>query len=157
MPNWIVGDLKIRGIKSNIEKFLIEALTPVDLFGHKEKSPIITKNEYGITIKDIKGNIYLKGTQRSFVDADCIVFDYPDNELETTVFVLEDYKTAWGIDVEGLVKLSQEFEVDFKILGFERGMEFNHDVEIVGGQIVKNEEINFDDYMWECIRPTVGG
>ena len=32
-------------------------------------------------------------------------------------------------------------------------MEFNQDVEIYKGEIIKNVEIEFDDYMWECINP----
>ena len=44
-----------------------------------------------------------------------------------------------------------------KIYGFEKGMQFNRDVEIVDGEILKDEEINFDDYNWECICPNMGG
>ncbi len=36
-------------------------------------------------------------------------------------------------------------------------MEFNQDVEIYKGEIIKNVEIEFDDYMWECITPNMGG
>lgn len=36
-------------------------------------------------------------------------------------------------------------------------MEFNQDVEIYKGEIIKNVEIEFDDYMWEFINPNMGG
>ncbi len=36
-------------------------------------------------------------------------------------------------------------------------MEFNQDVEIYKGEIIKGVEIEFDDYMWECINPNIGG
>lgn len=71
--------------------------------------------------------------------------------------VLENFKAAWEIDASSLAKLSKKYLIDFKILGFERGMQFNQDVEIVNGEIVKNEEIKFKDYTWECIRPHIGG
>lgn len=44
-----------------------------------------------------------------------------------------------------------------KIYGFEKGMQFNRNVEIINGEILKDEEINFDDYKWECICPNIGG
>ncbi|MBB5146203.1 hypothetical protein HNQ35_001404 [Cerasibacillus quisquiliarum] len=36
-------------------------------------------------------------------------------------------------------------------------MEFNQDIEINKGEIIKDEEIKFDDYEWECIYPNLGG
>ncbi|MEW4071696.1 hypothetical protein [Bacillus cereus] len=53
--------------------------------------------------------------------------------------------------------MSKEYNVDIKIYIFGRGMEFNQDVEIYKGEIIKNVEIEFDDYMWECINPNIGG
>ena len=44
-----------------------------------------------------------------------------------------------------------------KIYGFEKGMHFNRNVEIVNAEIIKDEEINFDDYEWECICQNIGG
>lgn len=73
------------------------------------------------------------------------------------MIVLEDFRAAWGIDANVLACISSEFNIDFKILGFESGMEFNQDVEIIKGEIVKDENIKFNDYKWECIRPHIGG
>ena len=44
-----------------------------------------------------------------------------------------------------------------KIHGFECGMEFNQVVEIVDGKIMKDEELQFKDYQWDCIFPNLGG
>lgn len=44
-----------------------------------------------------------------------------------------------------------------KIHGFERGMEFNQVIEIVDGKILKDEELYFKDYQWDCICPNIGG
>lgn len=62
-----------------------------------------------------------------------------------------------GIDAEKLAEVSKKYEIDLKIYAFECGMEFNQDVEIINGEIIKNDEIKFDDYRWECINPTKGG
>ena len=47
--------------------------------------------------------------------------------------------------------------VDMKLYAFEKGMGFNQDILIVKGEIINNLTINFEDYNWECICPTVGG
>ena len=154
MANWICGDLKIRGTKENIKKFLIEGLIST---GSKIKPEITCDDKWKFSIKSNTDSFYIKGTRRSFIEKEEIytyINDWEDDEER--VIVLE-YKSAWGIDVVGLVNLSKEFNIDFKILGFELGMEFNQDVEIVKGEVIKNEEITFDDYEWECIRPHIGG
>lgn len=154
MANWICGDLKIRGTKENIKKFLIEGLIST---GSKIKPEITCDDKWKFSIKSNTDSFYIKGTRRSFIEKEEIytyINDWEDDEER--VIVLE-YKSAWGIDVVGLVNLSKEFNIDFKILGFELGMEFNQDVEIIKGKIIKNEEITFDDYEWQCIRPHIGG
>lgn len=154
MPNWICGDLKVRGTKENIKKFLIEGLIST---GSKIRPEIIRDDTWKFSIKSNTDSFYIKDTRRSFIEKEEIhtyINDWEDDEER--VIVLE-YKSAWGIDVVGLVNLSKEFNIDFKILGFELGMEFNQDVEIIKGEVIKNEEITFDDYEWECIRPHIGG
>lgn len=59
---------------------------------------------------------------------------------------MEDYKGAWSIDTETLLKLSKEYDLDFKIYAFEQSMEFNQNIEIHKGKIIKAEIIKFDDY-----------
>lgn len=154
MANWICGDLKVRGTKDNIKKFLIEGLIST---GSKIKPEITCDDKWGFSIRSNTDSFYIKDTRRSFIEKEEIhiyINDWEDDEER--VIVLE-YKSAWGIDVVGLVNLSKEFNIDFKILGFELGMEFNQDVEIVKGKVIKDEEITFDDYEWECIRPHIGG
>lgn len=154
MANWICGDLKVRGTKENIKKFLIEGLIST---GSKIRPEIIRDDTWKFSIRSNTDSFYIKDTRRSFIEKEEIhtyINDWEDDE--EGVIVLE-YKSAWGIDVVGLVNLSKEFNIDFKILGFELGMEFNQDVEIIKGEVIKNEEITFDDYEWECIRPHIGG
>ena len=154
MANWICGDLKIRGTKENIKKFLIEGLIST---GSKIKPEITCDDKWKFSIKSNTDSFYIKGTRRSFIEKEEIYTYINDWEDDKERVIVLEYKSAWGIDVVGLVNLSKEFNIDFKILGFELGMEFNQDVEIIKGKIIKNEEITFDDYEWQCIRPHIGG
>lgn len=162
MPNWIVGDLKVRGTKKEIRRFITEGLEaiPFSILGIKD-SNIETKvvgDEDFFRVTTNGHCFYIKGTRRHFIRGNEIEVDfYTDKEDGKEVVVLEGFEAAWYIEAEQLAEISKEYNIDFKILGFERGMEFNQDVEIVNGEVVKDDEVKFDDYWWECIRPHIGG
>lgn len=80
--------------------------------------------------------------------------EYEDDETFVEVF---DSKFAWGISADELLKTCEKYHVDMKIHGFEMGMEFNQDIEIVDGRILKDEELHFENYQWDCICPNMGG
>ena len=164
MPNWCEGNLKIRGEKENIIKFLKEGTSLLEgYFFPKEIETEIELNECNeIIIKNIdKHNgietLYIKGTRRNFIDPIENEIYIHNTDEEEAVICLENFKAAWGIDAEALRVISKRYDIDFKIYAFESGMEFNQDVEIIKGKIVKDEEIKFKDYVWECIEPNIGG
>ncbi len=68
-----------------------------------------------------------------------------------------DFESAWNIDTDYLRIISNLYDIDFKIYAFEGGMQFNKDIEIIKGKIIKDEEIRFNNYIWECIDPELGG
>ena len=68
-----------------------------------------------------------------------------------------DFESAWNIDTDCLRIISKLYDIDFKIYAFEGGMQFNKDIEIIKGKIIKDEEIRFNNYIWECIDPELGG
>lgn len=68
-----------------------------------------------------------------------------------------DTKFAWTIHVEQLLEISKKYNIDLKIYAFEREMEFNLDIEVSKGKVIKSEVIKFDNYMWDCIDPLSGG
>lgn len=78
------------------------------------------------------------------------------NNGDKSICVVE-FKAAWAIDPVPYLKLAKKYNVDIRLYGFERGMEFNQEVIIENGEIVKDEEIKFDDYDWECVMPHLGG
>lgn len=165
MPNWCKGILKVRGKKEDIIKFLEEGTCLLDgLWNPKEIKPEIKIEEEfdEIKINNIdkeKGIdfLYIKGTRRHFIVPIENEIFLRDADEEKQIVCLENFKAAWGIDAEALRVISNRYNIDFKIYGFEAGMEFNQDIEIIKGKIIKDEEIKFDNYAWECINPNLGG
>lgn len=151
MPNWCVGSLKVRGIKENLTKFILEGLHPVGFLG--ESKGKLSLNKYGDVESDL--TCWIEGTHRGFVEGvHTYLSEIEDSETDIIVF---DSKFAWAITAEDLLQTCIKYKVDMKIHGFERGMEFNQIVEIVNGEILKDEEITFKDYQWDCICPELGG
>ena len=150
MPNWCAGTLRERGTKENLTKFVLEGLQPVDYFG--EDLETLKMDEYS----QVKcSRCWIKGTRRGFIlDLDEYIDDWND---EGKIAIGFEAEFAWGISAEELLQSCKKYGVDMRIHAFERGMQFNQIIEIIDGEITKDEEVKFDDYNWDCICPTVGG
>ena len=59
------------------------------------------------------------------------------------------------VDMQGFC--GQWKRLDFRVYGYEMGMEFNKEIEIVEGEIATYRLIQFKDYKWECPDPKLGG
>lgn len=150
MPNWCAGDLRVRGTKENLIKFLLDGLNPIKNICN-ELEPLKI-NENGEICGD---TCHIKGTHRGFVKGlDIYVDDLEDKRKSTIVLSVE---FAWSIKPQDLLNVCREYEVDMKIHAFERGMQFNQIIEIIDGEITKEAEIRFKDYKWDCICPNIGG
>lgn len=154
MPNWAEGVIKVRGSKDDIRKFLIEGVRPSHFSYSTEKVEAeIDEDEFELTMKSAYG-FYIKNTRRAFIDGE-INWWFDDVDLE--VLTIESFKQAWVVEASEFSEISKEFNLDIKIYAFENGMEFNQDIEIHKGEIIKNQVIRFDDYKWECLYPELGG
>lgn len=151
MPNWCKGCLKVRGRATDVKKFILEGLKPVDLLGNE-----LHKLELSdIGEVESKSACWIEGTTRGFVENLYEDFSFvEDDKIFTTIL---DAKFSWAVDAVELLALCKKYSVDMKLYAFERGGEFNQDILIVGGEILKDNRITFEDYAWECICPTLGG
>lgn len=167
MPNWCEGVLKVRGQKENIKKFMLEVLKPIQNelgmiiaetrglpMPESIKVEIVYDDDDEFTIKSSSG-FYIEGTRRNFTESNRLEFYH--NNKDEAILVIDNFKAAWGIDSEPYAAISKEYDIDVKIYGFERGMEFNQEIEIIKGEVITDREISFTDYTWDCIFPNIGG
>lgn len=151
MPNWSKGCLKVRGKAANVKKFVLEGLQPVDFFGNA--LPKLELSDLGEV--DTDKDCWIEGTTRGFVEN--LYADFSFVEDDETFTALLDAKFAWAVDADELLASCKKYDVDMKLYAFEKGMGFNQDILIVDGEIRRDCRIEFEDYNWECICPTVGG
>ncbi len=148
MANWCEGTLKIRGEVENVKRFLLEGCI------HKERC--VREDEFQLILTIPKGTeFYVKGTERNYVQSSEIIWGKYE-----PVLAIPHYIGAWRIDATKLTELSEEYQVDLKILSFECGAGENVDFEVHKGKIVKFIVLKYDsyeEYRWECLEPDLGG
>lgn len=163
MPNWCEGKLKIRGNRENIVRFIEEGLICIENDKETEKLTqieVFADGSMNIKINKRSGSevnwLWIKNSQRNFIDLDDEISIKESREPNKYITIL-NLRGAWDIDVQALLKLSGKFKLSFKAYCFESGACFNKDIIITNGRLVKNQIIEFEDYEWECIDPTIGG
>lgn len=144
MPNWCVGDLKIRGEFKNIANLLTSNIDGCT----------VELDEYGtLEVKNVRGK-NINGARRVFVDnADTV----DGIETQGGYIVVLPISAAWVLSPPEMMSLSKKFNVDFRFYGFEYGQEFNQELEIIKGDLTLDKCTNFDDYLWESPCPLAGG
>lgn len=166
MPNWIEGTMKLRGKMSDIKRFIDEGICRYDFTGEikQPKSDYIKDSSYDETELDyqIFNEPYVELTRRMFIRDSHIWMSKPEGVICFNI------KQAWSFtsreyDEECLKALADKYNVDIRLFGIERGMEFiqevivHHGHDSEKGKIVLNNCIQFEDWAWECPFPDMGG
>lgn len=151
MPNWIEGTLKLRGKAADLIRFFEG--------GFDTK---VEKKEYSDSVLyTIHDFVYINGSYRAFThggyDHD-IYTDKPD-EIQVALIPI---RQAWSFTPydgaeERWINVAKAYNLDVRLQGFERGIKFFQDVEIVGGKMVRNDEKTYDNWDWDCPMPRMGG
>lgn len=162
MPNWCEGMLKIRGKQENVFNLLVDNLQVWKTIFLKEPEfdvrEELDKEAIKIDREDrtiyVEKTAHIKGTRRNFVEPDDInVWEGKDGNACIAV----EFKAAWDVESEPYVELSKKYNVDIKIEAFESGMEFSRYILIESGELKEDKEITYDDYVWDCVMPNLGG
>jgi len=156
MPNWCAGTLRVRGKISDLKRFVLDGLQPINLHGEDlESLQFSEEDEQSFWLETGGNTLWMRGTHRHFCETDCIGAYADDGETPTTMLL--PMKAAWAINAYSLLSLCRQFNVDMRVQGFERGMEFSQLIEIIDGEITHDVKIKYDDWVWDCPCPLLGG
>ena len=109
---------------------------------------------------------YIEGTERNFLDREYKYnikemlipdFDTYDDREDERIILFDCFKAAWNIDPEPYEEFSKKYNIDIRIDGWERGMEFYVNLIIEHGEVTKRTEIKYDDWAWDSQMPQLGG
>lgn len=176
MPNWCSGNIRFRGKMDDILRLLRQKLVycrytdnhetvsePAKVYHDESYDEIIVASPFE---SGNKGWCYISGTHRNFLDLGgtsefwSSTLYIPENDKKPSIVVFDSFQAAWSIEPEPYVKMSEEFGVDIKIFGWERGVGFDQEIEIVDGNLIRNQATEYKDYgdwMWNTELPYMGG
>lgn len=146
MPNWCEGVMKLRGSKDNILRFLKEGFKP------SYKNSAIEIDEFGEEVNIINVN-YIENTSRAFVDEQTAYIP----EKEDPVVLTLKIRQAWDFAVADFVGITEKYNLDIRLFGWERGMEFSREILIVDNNIIKDRAYKYSDWDWEVPFSDLGG
>ena len=167
MPNWAEGNIRFRGKPENIMEFLkneIECTARNKEFEVVTYRPVIEWTEFDeinfsepeeAKKENFWKSLYIKGTRRNFIDG--ISGIYMPRDVENWIMCLDNFKAAWVVKAEPYAEKSKKYGIDIAIVVYEQGMEFRQRIEIINGEIVKDEETKYKDWNWEADFPNMGG
>jgi hypothetical protein len=150
MPNWAEGTLKLRGRRKNIKSALKEMFIGSDVSISEE----MDDQALILTLTSINSYFYINNTKRAFIDKNKIEVLL---EEDFEIIEIDDFKQAWRVIPKNYQEFSKKYNVDIKIFVFEQGLQFTQEIEIVDGQITKNETRKYDDYQWDVPFSKLGG
>ena len=150
MANWAEGTLKLRGRRENIKSALKEMFIGSDITISEE----MDDQALILTLTSINSYFYINNTKRAFIDKNKIEVLL---EEDFEIIEIDDFKQAWRVIPKNYQEFSKKYNVDIKIFVFEQGLQFTQEIEIVDGQITKNETRKYDDYQWDVPFSKLGG
>lgn len=164
MPNWCEGNIRFRGTKENIKKFIENEIVYVVLHGEEtqEVKPTKEENKYELILYPPKGEMrdsfYFRNTHRNFIFSGTIEVCWPDEEEDKEIVVIIDnFNSAWGFNDKGWADHAKKYNIDIRMFGIEQGMQFSQIMTITRDGNVVNDVKHYDDWNWECPFPDMGG
>lgn len=180
MPNWCEGSLRIRGKYEDVARFFnegINAYTRARTIENPNNWDTVkverakwfklekVSDEYTyINFDNLEGNhawIYIEDTKRAFVNEEIdSITVLTHNDVSTVAFAI---KQAWGFEEDNWTDISLKYHLELKLYGIEAGMGFFEDLYIKDGKVVSDNSYappkngTYDDFVWNCPFPWMGG
>lgn len=180
MPNWIQGSLKLRGTYENICRFFEEGINVYEDKWNNEKEEceehVVDKSKWllieefddGMYVNILDANwAHVNDTIRAFVTTEnhdiFISKKEKSDEIDEEPIIVTacEIHQAWSFKPENWLKVSKNFNVDIQLYGIESGIGFEQIVTIIDNTVIENKVNNYggnyDDFLWHCPIPWLGG
>ena len=161
------GNIRIRGKRQNIIRFLQEELTPVyelqnDLV---EERPIHLENNCGgwsLILKrdpDTSVSVYFKGSDkyRIIMEDTTIEISFPTktNSRDDQVVCLDNYEGPWAPNYDFLKEKAIKHKVDIRIFSW-NGKEWSSIQTWYRNGDIEETTRKYEDFLWDCPFPEYG-
>lgn len=173
MPNWCEGSLRIRGKYDDVIKFFKEGINAYTFDTKSPNGEKVDRDKWFELVKEsdahsyiyfdnVNGNhrcVYIENTRRAFIDEAYDISILTHNEVTTTACAI---KQAWGFEPDDWLEISNKYHLELKLFGIECGMGFYEEMYIKDGEIISDTSYApanglYDDFIWNCPFPWMGG
>ena len=158
MPNWCEGSLRIRGKKDDIKNFLKNELICTD-YNETRLEPEIEEDKYGDLVirHPTRDCFYINNTYRNFIFSNQVEACFNDEEDEDEIINIDCFNSAWALRSDGWADHATKYNLDFRMFGYEQGMQFSQIMTVLKDGTVKEETQHYNDWYWDCPFPNMGG
>jgi len=178
MPNWCSGNIRFCGktddilrlLKENLKYYTYQYDEKTKRSENVGKDAIVEWDDDNEMIQvcspwedSERSWCHINGTRRNFIN----LFSGPDFFSKATcirngrsIIVFDNFSAAWSIDPTPYVEMSKKYNVDIRIMGWERGVGFDQDIIVEKGEITRNacsESKDYWDWIWDTEMPYLGG
>ena len=160
MANWIEGTLKVRGNKADLMNFIENGLNCYMFDFEAMKDVELERNEWLMirtydtcTEVNIIKEVHVESTHRAFVYGEGLYIE--DSDDKNTLVL--DVRQAWAFESVQWREVAKRWNIDIRLFGIECGMQFVQEIEVINGKLTLDKEYHYDDWMWECPFPRMGG
>lgn len=152
MANYCEGLLKLRGRQEDVFTFLTNEVHVYDVNDIVIDSAInINKTSSKIILSKAA---HIEGTERNLLEPATICVD---KDVNGNACIALNFKAVWKVYSEPYIEFSKKYHIDIKIDAFEKNTEFSRHILIENGELKKDIEKHYDNYIWDCIMPKLGG
>jgi len=145
MANWCEGTLKLRGRPEIIAQLCNECFVGV-------RATIYNNDDLEITSSDW---CRVVGNGCAFIMECNVGLSFSEGETEISMAL--PLKEAYNINSVFWAELSKKYGLVIRIHAFEKGMEFERELEVHKGHYYTDKKIEYADYVWESPMPLLGG
>lgn len=157
MPNWCEGNLRIRGKKNNIRNFLKNEIVCTN-YEEDAKTPEIEEDDEYLVLHSTTNDFYINDTYRNFIFTNQIEAYFGDYEDDEDCIINIDYfNSAWALRSDGWPDHAKKYNLDFRMFGYEQGMQFSQVMTILNDGSVNTDTTNYNNWYWDCPFPNMGG
>ena len=158
------GNIRIRGKRENILRFLQEELTPIyelkdDLV--EERSIHLEQTDHGWSVilsrdPDTSSNIYFKGSDTHWIETDSetieISFSNGGKTKEDQVICLDRYEGPWSPRVDFWKEKAVKHRVDIRIFSWS-GKAWSSVMTFYRNGDIEETARKYEDFLWDCPYP----
>ena len=159
MPNWCEGSLRIRGKKDNIRNFLKNEIVCTNYEENAKKPEIEEDDEHEyLILRSTTNDFYINDTYRNFIFKNQIEAYFCDHENDEDYIInIDCFNSAWALRSDGWVDHAKKYNLDFRMFGYEQGIQFSQVMTILRDGSVSEETQQYNDWYWDCPFPNMGG